>query len=165
MLLQCTQPTRCSPPQLIHTPHFIYTPSINSPKLYFNLSFRNSISIYLSQTLFQSLRHHIGRIILYICIKESITLLFLTFNDSNEWGEIPSLYTNQKHIQLFFFPQIIPNVCTNLSTPVIPEVLPRTKDRQTFKIPIIIHENQEESNIFLSLSTVLLTGFGMLCHM
>lgn len=70
-----------------------------------------------------------------ICIKESITLLFLTFNDSNEWGEIPSLYTNQKHIQLFFFPQIIPNVCTNLSTPVIPEVLPRTLQNPNYHPP------------------------------
>lgn len=100
-------------------------------KLYFNLSVTNSIPISPSSH-WQDYP---------ICIKESITLLFLTFNDSNEWGEIPSLYTNQKHIQLFFFPQIIPNVCTYRFTPVIPEVLPRTKDRQTFKIPIIIHQN------------------------
>lgn len=61
---------------------YIHTPSINSPKLYFNLSFINFISISLSISPSSHWEDY------PICIEESITLLFLfSFSDSNEWRE------------------------------------------------------------------------------
>lgn len=73
---------------------YIHTPSINSPKLYFNISFINFISISLSITLG-------GLSYMYWGVNNtsfSNPLFFQWF----KWmeREILSLYTNQKHIQL-----------------------------------------------------------------
>lgn len=77
---------------------YIHTSSINSPKLYFNISFINFISISLSISLSITLG---GLSYMYWGVNNtsfSNPLFFQWF----KWmeREILSLYTNQKHIQL-----------------------------------------------------------------